>query len=219
MSGRTGGPRKRGAQAARLAQLRALAHPLRLSLLELFARAPRTTKQAAVELDLPPTRLYHHVAALERAGLVRLRGTRQVRGAVEKYYEPVRARPLRVGPGSWARRLSPADRSAVRVARPAATLVLDRAREELVASFARVGRDTRVGELPLLTRALVNLPPAQLHQLRRELVQLLRRVRRLKSAARSSGASRARWSLTIALLPRNDPAPAPQARTPRRRRS
>jgi DNA-binding transcriptional ArsR family regulator len=222
MGERTGGARKRGAQAARLAQLRALAHPLRLRLLELFTQGPRTAKQVAVALGLPPTRLYHHVAVLERAGLVRVRSTRRVRGAVEKYYEPVPTRDFRSEPSSWARRLSPADRNAVRLARPAATLVFERAREELQASFAHVGRSTRAGELPLLVRALLDLSPAHLHQVRRDLVRLLRRVRRMKSAAPSPSAGRDRWSLTMALLPRHD-APAASAarpaRTRRRRRS
>src|SRR3982751_5112700 len=72
---------------AGLEQMRALSHPLRIRLLELFAEKPRTTKQAAEVLGEAPTRLYHHVAALERAGLIRLRETRPVRGAVEKYFE------------------------------------------------------------------------------------------------------------------------------------
>src|SRR5215831_19283708 len=71
------------------AELRALAHPLRLRLVELFAEAPRTTKQIADLLGEPPTRLYHHVAALERAGLLRLKETRQNRGTVEKWYEAI----------------------------------------------------------------------------------------------------------------------------------
>src|SRR5258706_7216648 len=80
----------RGGAAARerrraVAELRALAHPLRLRLFELFAEAPRTTMQVAVVLGEPPTRLYHHVNALERAGLLRLRGARPNRGAIEKY--------------------------------------------------------------------------------------------------------------------------------------
>src|SRR5436305_2339439 len=72
---------------AGLEQMRALSHPLRLRLLELFAERPRTTKQAAEALGEPTTKLYHHVAALERAGLVRLRETRQNRGTTEKYFE------------------------------------------------------------------------------------------------------------------------------------
>src|SRR5678816_2149466 len=74
---------------ASVSDLRALAHPLRLRILELFAEAPRTTKQVAELLGQPPTRLYHHVAALERAGLLVLKETRQNRGVVEKWYEAV----------------------------------------------------------------------------------------------------------------------------------
>ena len=57
--------------------------------MELFAEAPRTTKQVAELLGQPPTRLYHHVAALEGAGLLRLTETRKNRGAVEKWYESI----------------------------------------------------------------------------------------------------------------------------------
>src|SRR3954471_20831047 len=69
-----------------VADLRALAHPLRLRMMELFAESAKTTKQVADILGEPPTRLYHHVAALERAGLLELRETRKNRGTVEKWY-------------------------------------------------------------------------------------------------------------------------------------
>jgi DNA-binding transcriptional ArsR family regulator len=65
--------------------MKVLADPLRVRILELFGEE-RTTKQVAGILGHPPTRLYHHVAALERVGLVRLARTQQRRGAVEKYY-------------------------------------------------------------------------------------------------------------------------------------
>jgi len=68
-----------------LAQMKVLADPLRIRILELFCEE-RTTKQVAGILGQPPTRLYHHVAALERVGLVRLERTQQRRGALEKYY-------------------------------------------------------------------------------------------------------------------------------------
>src|SRR6185369_5982761 len=73
-------------------ELRALAHPLRLRLLEEFAGSPRTTMQVAAAMGEPPTRLYHHVNALERAGILRLARTRQVRGTTEKYYEVAKKR-------------------------------------------------------------------------------------------------------------------------------
>src|SRR5262245_37612671 len=71
-----------------LEQIKVLADPLRIRILELLCEE-RTTKQVAGILGLPPTRLYHHVAALERVGLVRLTRTRQSRGALEKYYVSV----------------------------------------------------------------------------------------------------------------------------------
>ena len=99
-------PRRPAAEP--LEQIRVLAHPLRMRLFELFAEAPRTTKQAAEVLELPPTRLYHHVAALERVGLVRLRETRRNRGTVEKHYE-VTTRSVAMdggGRGAGSRRLA-----------------------------------------------------------------------------------------------------------------
>src|ERR1044071_8728746 len=72
-----------------LADLRALAHPLRLRMMELFAESPKTTKQVADLLGQPPTRLYHHVAALERARLLVLKEKRKNRGTVEKWYAGV----------------------------------------------------------------------------------------------------------------------------------
>src|SRR5438094_7565266 len=86
-------PRSRR-RATALTQVRALAHPLRLRLIEPFASGPLTAKQAAQKLGQPPTRLYYHVATLERAGLLRLARTRAVRGATEKYFALAR-QPLR----------------------------------------------------------------------------------------------------------------------------
>src|SRR5438105_13337960 len=77
----------RAPRVPELAQMRALAHPLRLRIMELFAGQPRTTKQVAELLGEPPTRLYHHVAALERAGLSRLTETRKKRGTLERWHE------------------------------------------------------------------------------------------------------------------------------------
>ena len=70
-------------------QLKAIAHPIRQQLLEQFAVKQTTTKQIATKLGLQPTRLYHHVAKLENAGLIELVETRQVRGTTEKYYAAV----------------------------------------------------------------------------------------------------------------------------------
>jgi DNA-binding transcriptional ArsR family regulator len=68
-----------------LAQVKILADPLRIRILEALCRE-RTTKQVAELIGEKPTKLYHHVDALERVGLIRLSRTRQNRGTLEKYY-------------------------------------------------------------------------------------------------------------------------------------
>lgn len=78
-----------------LEQVRLLADPLRLQILEHFCQEPRTTKQVAELLGEKPTRLYHHVDGLERVGLIKLVKTRKKRGTLEKYYEGV-AKQIRV---------------------------------------------------------------------------------------------------------------------------
>jgi len=80
-----------------LEQVRLLADPTRLRIIEVFCEGEFTTKQAAERLGEKPTKLYHHVDALERVGLIRLTRTRQNRGTLEKYYRAV-ARAFRVDP-------------------------------------------------------------------------------------------------------------------------
>src|SRR2546423_9324302 len=132
-----------------VADLRALAHPLRLRMMELFAESPRTTKQVAVILGQPPTRLYHHVAALARAGLLVLKETRQNRGAVEKRYtsvsQQVQGVPSRGG--------SAAARRSAR--RAVAATVLEQAKQEMISI------PPGAKEAALLARLVVTPPPSR----------------------------------------------------------
>lgn len=68
-----------------LDQVKVLADPLRIRILEAFCEE-RTTKQVAELLGEKPTKLYHHVDALEKVGLIKLSRTRPNRGTLEKYY-------------------------------------------------------------------------------------------------------------------------------------
>ena len=70
-------------------QVKAIADPLRLQILEAFCRKPMTTRQVALLLEVNPTRLYHHVDLLERSGLIELVRTQKNRGTTEKYYQGV----------------------------------------------------------------------------------------------------------------------------------
>jgi DNA-binding transcriptional ArsR family regulator len=197
----------RGSAAARerrraVAELRALAHPLRLRLFELFAEAPRTTMQVAVVLGEPPTRLYHHVNALERAGLLRLRETRPNRGTIEKYYESVIAGVT--GSGADVLIRSAAGRQS---ARAAAAAVFEQARQDLFASLAEAPREG--DPRPMVLRMIFTASPANAIRVRKHLLALIKKIRRDCAArvprpgarARKRTATGERYALTIGFAP------------------
>jgi len=78
-------------------QMRALAHPLRLQILDLLANEPRTNKQVATALGEPPSRVHFHVRELLAAGLIDLVDQRPKGGVLEKYYRAA-ARQIRFSP-------------------------------------------------------------------------------------------------------------------------
>jgi DNA-binding transcriptional ArsR family regulator len=79
-------------RVTQIEQVKALADPLRQRILGWLAKQARTTKQVAQLLGENPTKLYHHVDLLERAGLIHLVETRPNRGTVEKYYRAAAGR-------------------------------------------------------------------------------------------------------------------------------
>jgi len=173
---------------ANVAELRALAHPLRLRMLELFAEAPRTTKQVADLLGEPPTRLYHHVAALERAGLLRLRETRKNRGTVEKWFE-TSARMLGATQSKSTRRKS----TDAQARRAAALTILEQSKQEML------GAMTTGGETPLLARIVVAAPPSTMPAVRQRLMDVINDLRRDNTC--EDNATVERWAVTLAFAP------------------
>src|SRR6476659_4332264 len=71
---------------ADLDALRVIADPLRIQILQVTAEEPRTVKQIAGMVNIPPTKLYYHINALEEHGLLRVVSTRLVSGILEKQY-------------------------------------------------------------------------------------------------------------------------------------
>lgn len=67
-------------------QLRALADDLRAGIVTLLRSRARSTQELARELGIPKGTVGHHLKVLERAGLVRIVRTRQVRAVTEKFY-------------------------------------------------------------------------------------------------------------------------------------
>jgi DNA-binding transcriptional ArsR family regulator len=180
------------AERRRLTQeLRALAHPLRLKLVEMFAGTPRTTMQVAALMGEPPTRLYHHVNALERAGILHLERTRQVRGTTEKYFVVAKQR---IGIAS-RQGVTPASRAAFR---GVATLVLDEARAELAAALARPGGFTKT-TAPVALRMLLAVPPTHHERVRKRILATIEAIKReLKDCDKRSAP---RWALTLSFAP------------------
>ncbi len=199
----------------RLDQVRVLAHPLRLRLLEFFAAEPHTTKQAAEALGENPTRLYHHVNALARVGLVALRSTRKNRGTTEKYYGAV-ARRVAVGSGVFGA----AAAAAPGLEPPMVTTLLDTLRSELAAA-ARCEPAGSDSNRATLMRVVLEGDAAKLRSLRRRLLEYVEALARdcredAAGAGRAGGsaAPRERWTMTLAVVPA--PSPSGPAR-PRRR--
>ena len=72
--------------------LEALLSPVRLRMLGLLARRPSSAKELAVAMDVPTTRLYHHVSPLAEHGVIRVVATRRSGARTEQCYGAVRGR-------------------------------------------------------------------------------------------------------------------------------
>ncbi|HEY0528732.1 MAG TPA: winged helix-turn-helix domain-containing protein [Gemmatimonadaceae bacterium] len=174
-----------------VADLRALAHPLRLRMMELFAESPKTTKQVAELLDQPPTRLYHHVAALERAGLLVLRETRPNRGVVEKWYGAV---AQQIGSPRGTSDKSSEGRAARRAV---VATVMEQAKQEIMA--VPLG-----AESALVARMIVTVPRSRIPALRKRLYDTVKAIREEVDCDESSASARKdseRWAVTLAFSP------------------
>ena len=71
-----------------------MTHPMRSRILNRL-RQPRSVAEVAAELDVPVTRLYHHVKRLEELGLIAVVATRRAAVVTERQYRNV-AREFRV---------------------------------------------------------------------------------------------------------------------------
>jgi DNA-binding transcriptional ArsR family regulator len=68
------------------AQLRAMADPFRVQLIQLLRDRARSTQELAEQLSMPKGTVGHHLKVLEAAGLIRVVRTRKVRALTEKFY-------------------------------------------------------------------------------------------------------------------------------------
>src|SRR5262249_44146106 len=68
------------------AQVKAISHPLRTTILGLLHERAATVSELAVALERPKSTIAHHVKVLAEAGLVRVVRTRRVRAIEERFY-------------------------------------------------------------------------------------------------------------------------------------
>ncbi len=184
-------------------QVKVLAQPLRLRILEALREEPLSPKQAAERLGEKPTRLYHHFAALERVGLIALASTRQRRGAVERLYQPVARRfvvdrALFEGPRAQGR-----TRSVVRAVETMFAATLDELRAGVEA-----------GTLPVTDKARVEVASLRLRVAPRKLPALMKRLRALLAEAQEAESPEGTETvrLTVALFPVSGAAGEPVTR-------
>lgn len=67
-------------------QVRAIAHPLRTTVLQLLHERAATVTELATALERPKSTVAHHVKVLGENGLVRVVATRRVRAIEERFY-------------------------------------------------------------------------------------------------------------------------------------
>ena len=204
--GRSQGPRLPQQEAytlETLEQIKVLADPLRIRILEAFGEE-RTTKQVADLLGEKPTKLYHHVDALERIGLIALSRTRQNRGTLEKYYLAV-ARTFRAD----SRVFQAKERSKKSAALLQVTSTIFDTTSAELASLVDHGEDAKkaIEEEGIVSFLEIRATKAQLKEIHGKLNDL---VQSLSAASESDDPGQSSYRFTLAFFPLDKAKPGPR---------
>ncbi len=183
-----------------LEQVKALAHPLRVRIIETLASSkPMTTKQVAEVLGEKPTRLYHHVGLLEKTGLIQLTHTRKNRGTTEKYYEAI-ARQFRAGSDLFSDENSVEQVNALR---PMIYTVFDNTTTELLRLIdSHQPGDSLEDDGGMLSFIEMHLPQEQIDEVQQKLKEVLDLLQSFDAPGATAAAKGLReFRLTIAHYP------------------
>ena len=147
-----------------------LADTTRLQMLELLFR-PMSVRELAEALDVPRTRLYHHVNQLDEAGMIRVVDTRRSGAVDEKLYQ-VAAKSFQPSPEYMATAV-PREQAMALTAAVFGSTQADfvRAVDQGIASL----RDEKGARRLHLHRGLMHLSPERLHEFVSELEALMER--------------------------------------------
>jgi DNA-binding transcriptional ArsR family regulator len=156
-----------------LETLRAISDPTRMRILERMVTRQDpawSVKELAAALEMPPTRLYHHIDQLVERDLLRAVERRVVSGIIETRYR-VSAHSFQLD-----RRLFAGDADeATRILLETVTVTIDTARAEVEACIrdgAAAAPDAPDHRRLLLSRGLTRLSPVRALELRRRLTEL-----------------------------------------------
>lgn len=174
-----------------VSMLKALADPIRLTLLELTMGEPDrtwTARELASQVGVLPTNIYYHVNMLERQELLQVRDTRMVNGIVEKHY----------GAGQLNLVFHRRSGEAQDGLREVAALMLTQARDAIDAGLSAGtmsgNRDAPMTQRMLVSRATVQIPEEDIPGFREELLELVHRYQ-------GAGADGHRFTVVAALHP------------------
>ena len=179
----------------RLDQMRALSDPLRFRMVEALVARELSVAGLAQALETPVTRLYHHVTLLLEAGLIEEAGRVRRRGVEERIYRAT-AREFRMD-GSLLDMETERGQSVENLVKLSRS-VLGGALEELTEGIRQGAvQPERPGKGLILQDRALQLPPAALADLARELPAWLEEfVRKHRTAKRSKA-----YRLALAVFP------------------
>ena len=179
-----------------LEQIKVLADPLRIRILEELLEE-RTTKQVAERIGEKPTKLYHHVDALERVGLIELTRTRQNRGTLEKYYMAV-AQAFRADARAFSAGDDATDEQ-IETLRAMVSTIFDTSSSELM-KLLESGRGAEcIDEEGLLSFVEIHAGKEQLAALRTRLLEVVEGIAGMDEGPEDE--EKERFRLTLAYFP------------------
>ncbi|NWG18187.1 MAG: helix-turn-helix transcriptional regulator [Chloroflexi bacterium] len=188
-----------------LETLRVLADPLRIQIIELVTHQPRTVKQVAADLDLPPTKLYYHIKQLEERGLIRVVDTRLVSGIVEKQYQAA-AFSYHVNKALFSP-TSPTGQEGLNVMltglfEDARADIQESVAEGAIDLYAEEGGGAQVSRALLIARNTLYLTPARAEEFYRRMRAL---IREFVSGVEDPSVAEQAYGLLLALYPTTRP--------------
>jgi DNA-binding transcriptional ArsR family regulator len=186
---------------ARPETLRVISDPTRMRLMEVMVQRqepPWSVRELAAALDVPQTRLYHHVEQLLAHGIVRAVERRVVSGIIETRYR-VAALSFQLD----RRLFEGATDAATQMLHDTLVAVFDTARDEIEAAMRDGALDPEGSvedERILVARSLATMTPARATQFRRRLVALQEEFC-ADMPAGSPGDGTRPWGVVLAVYP------------------